>query len=145
MSKKKFTFEEIELLQHNKYVKKVSENGITYTTEFREDFAALIKNGKTTSEIFKILGFDTKILGEDRIYSTTNRIKQKLKKNESFEDTRTNKSGRKLKKVLSIEEELEKLKHEKLILEQENAFLKKMIFLGKKVTWEKSLLKNDTK
>ena len=145
MSKIKFTEEEIKLLQQNKYVKNVSENGITYTTEFREDFAALLQNGKTTSEIFRILGFNPKILGEDRIYGTTYRIKQKLKQNSGFEDTRTNKAGNKLKRNLTIEEELEKLKHEKLILEQENAFLKKMIFLGKKVTWEKFLLENDIK
>ncbi len=35
MSKKTFTKEEIDKLKKNKYLKKVSEKGITYTDEFK--------------------------------------------------------------------------------------------------------------
>lgn len=145
MSVNKFSNMEIEMLKKNKYVKKVSENGITYTNEFREDFASLLNNGKTTSEIFNILGFDTKILGDKRIYSTTNRIKQMMKKNKGFDDTRTTNSGRSKIKDLTLEEEIEQLKHKNLLLQQENEFLKKMKFLVKEKSWEKSLQEKNTK
>ena len=36
-------------------------------------------------------------------------------------------------------------KHKNIVLEQENDFLKKMIFLAKRVQWEKSLREKDTK
>lgn len=143
MSKKYFTEEEINELKKNPYVKNVTEKGITYTQEFREEYAKMLLNGKHTSEIFYTLGFDTKVLGEERIYSTTQRIRKMIKKGEGFEDTRRGNSGRKLERELSLEEQLNVLKHKNLILEQENSFLKKMIFLKKKENWMKSQLEKD--
>lgn len=145
MSNKKFSEEEIKKLKENKYVKNVSANGITYTNEFREDFAILLENGEKTSKIFSILGFEPKMLGECRIYATANRIKKKINSNQNLEDKRTYKSGRLKIKESTTEEELEQLKHKVLLLEQENEFLKKMIFLGKKVNWKKFLQDKDTK
>lgn len=40
MSKKSFTNEEILSLSKNRYIKRVSENGITYTDEFKSLFIA---------------------------------------------------------------------------------------------------------
>lgn len=40
MSKKLFSSKDIEILSKNKYVKKVSEKGITYTDEFKRLFIA---------------------------------------------------------------------------------------------------------
>ena len=38
MSKKLFTEQEIIILKQNKYIKKVSSKGITYTDEFKKIF-----------------------------------------------------------------------------------------------------------
>ena len=46
MSKKIFTKEEIEILSKNKFVKKVSEKGITYTDEFKRLFISENVKGK---------------------------------------------------------------------------------------------------
>ena len=44
MSDKIFTEEEIAILSKNKYVKKVSNKGITYTDEFKRSFIAKNNN-----------------------------------------------------------------------------------------------------
>ena len=46
MSKKLFTEEEIIILKQNKYVKKVTSKGITYTDEFKRIFIDENGNGK---------------------------------------------------------------------------------------------------
>lgn len=46
MSKKIFTDEEINILSQNKYIKKVSTKGITYSDEFKELFIVENQNGK---------------------------------------------------------------------------------------------------
>ena len=43
MSKKLFTEQEIIILKQNKYIKKVSSKGITYTDEFKKIFINLKK------------------------------------------------------------------------------------------------------
>ena len=46
MSKKLFTEQEIIILKQNKYIKKVSSKGITYTDEFKKIFINESINGK---------------------------------------------------------------------------------------------------
>ena len=47
MSKKLFSNKDIEILSKNKYVKKVSEKGITYTDEFKRLFISENKKGNS--------------------------------------------------------------------------------------------------
>ena len=42
MSKKLFTEQEIIILKQNKYIKKVSSKGITYTDEFKKIFINIL-------------------------------------------------------------------------------------------------------
>ena len=49
MSKKLFTEKEVSILKQNKYVKKVSSKGITYTDEFKRIFIDENNNGKLPS------------------------------------------------------------------------------------------------
>ena len=48
MSKKLFTEEEIIILKQNKYIKKVSSKGITYTDEFKKIFIILFSKKALT-------------------------------------------------------------------------------------------------
>lgn len=68
MSKKLFSGQEVLQLSNNKYVKKVTSKGITYTNEFKLQFIAEYENGKPPIKIFKGAGFDIKIIGIKRIY-----------------------------------------------------------------------------
>ena len=47
MSKKLFSSKDIEILSKNKYVKKVSEKGITYTDEFKRLFEVILTDNGT--------------------------------------------------------------------------------------------------
>ena len=62
MSKKLFTEEEIIILKQNKYVKKVTSKGITYTDEFKRIFIDENGNGKLPRIIFEECGFNIDII-----------------------------------------------------------------------------------
>lgn len=67
MSKKLFTNDEILSLSKNRYVKRVSEKGITYTDEFKSLFIEERSIGKLTIQIFQDAGFDVVVLNSIRI------------------------------------------------------------------------------
>lgn len=132
MAQKIFSPEEIAELQANPYVKKVSEKAITYTSEFRELFISEYRNGKLPSQIFRDAGFNTSVLGRDRIFNLRKRTKKMSERPEGFDDIRKGNSGRPATKDLTPEEEIKRLKHKIKYLEQENEFLKKIRFLDRK-------------
>lgn len=147
MSKKSFTDEEKLELQKNPYIKHVGDKGITYTKEFKEYFIREREKGNNTTVIFKSAGFDTKLLGRNRIDSFSKRI---MKNGiENLNDRRKGNSGRPKTNPepedKTPEEIIKQLKHQNALLEQENEFLKKTIFLAKKTSWTKSLQQKDTK
>ena len=93
---------------------------------------------------FKKLGFNPEILGEKRIQSFHDRMKNILKNNKSINDTRTTNSGRRKNiNKLSEKEQIEYLKQENLMLKAENELLKKMEFLVKKQELKKYQSKKD--
>lgn len=53
MSNKLFTKAEIGILSKNKYVKHISEKGITYTDEFKQTFINENELGKISRMIFE--------------------------------------------------------------------------------------------
>ena len=138
MSNKIFTIEEQEKLRVNPYVKNVTDKSITYTEEFREYFIDQYNLGKLPKEIFKEAGFDINILGNERIKSNTKRFKKMSERIEGFKDTREENSGRPLKRELTDEEKIVKLKEENLKLKQQLEFLKKMEFLARQAKQDKS-------
>ena len=145
MSKVKFSIREIEHLKNIPWVKNISENSITYTEEFREHFIIEYNNGKSPSIIFREAGFDTKILGKERIKNATRRFRKMSKRVEGLKDTRTTNSGRPLEHELTDEERIKKLEQENLRLRQQLEFLKKMEFLVKQVRYNKLKQEKDTK
>nr|WP_235069863.1 IS3 family transposase [Turicibacter sp. TJ11] len=127
MSKKLFTPQEIEQLKQNDYVKSVSEKGITYTKEFKENFIAMSEKGNFPREIFEYYGFNVEMLGMQRVNSAAKRWKQAFKTQGplGLDDSRTTNSGRPLKRELTIEEQLLRTQAELEVLRIENELLKK--------------------
>lgn len=125
-----FTEEQIKELKQNKYVNKVTEKTISFTKEFKEHFIDESNKGKGPTRIFIESGINPYTIGSERIKHFSKRIKSKYKKKESFDDNRGKKTTGRPKKVkekeLSIEEQLDKLKHENLVLKAEINLLKKM-------------------
>jgi transposase len=131
MSNKIFTDKEIEMLSRNKFVKAVSDKGITYTDEFKRIFIAEYENGKTSREIFEENGLSIDILGLERILSSGKRWRAAYKKNGicGLQDTRKENSGRPSEKELSIEEKYIRLQAQVNLLKAENELLKKIDML----------------
>ncbi len=135
MSKKTFTKEEIDKLRKNKYVKKVSEKGITYTDEFKKIFINESDKGKIAREIFKKYGFEVDILGIKRIDSSASRWRKAYRDKGvlGLVDTRKESSGRPRTKELTMEEKLERLEAKVEWLKIENEFLKKLKMLERQM------------
>ena len=115
MSKKLFTEEEIIILKQNKYVKKVTSKGITYTDEFKRIFIDENGNGKLPRIIFEECGFNIDIIGMQRVKSSASRWRTAFKNGGAIKltDTRKYNTGRPIEKDLSIEEKYKKLEAEK--------------------------------
>ena len=133
-----FTDEQLRLLEENPYVVKASKKSITYSEEFKELYWIDYQNGMQPIEIFKKYGFDPYALGSRRRDNFTNRLKKQAAREDGFKDTRSKNSGRPSTKELSLEVQLERLKHKNEVLQQENDFLKRARFINRKQITKKS-------
>ena len=139
MSKKLFSNKDIELLSKNKYVKKVSEKGITYTDEFKRLFISENEKGKFPRDIFVECGFDIDVIGLKRIQSAGSRWRSAFRRNgiEQLQDTRKFNTGRSTEKDLSLEKKYEKLQAKLKLLQADNELLKKLEMLERGVRLKK--------
>lgn len=139
MSNKLFSNDEIKILSSNKYVKKVSEKGITYTDEFKRIFIVENQKGKLPREIFAECGFDINIIGLQRIKSSGSRWRSAFRKNgvDQLQDTRKYNTGRPSEKELSLEEKYKKLQAKIKLLQAENELLKKLEMLERRENQKK--------
>ena len=85
-TKKKFTPEELKHLQANPYTLRVTANSISYTIAFKEAFWALSLQGYTGTAAFRKLGYNTEVLGFERIHNTTKRIRREARSLEGFHE-----------------------------------------------------------
>ncbi len=79
MTKKLFTEKEVQALSKNRYVKSVSQKGITYTDEFKRIFIEENEKGKPPRIIFEECGFDIDVIGLQRVVSSGNRWRTSYK------------------------------------------------------------------
>lgn len=128
MSNKIFTEKEIKSLSKNPNVKSVSSKGITYKDEFKRHFIAENENGKPPKMIFEECGFDTEIIGLDRIKSAGKRWRAAYRKDgiDGLKDTRKENTGRPRGGELSLEEKYARLQAQVNLLKAENELLKKI-------------------
>lgn len=139
-----FTDEEVEFLRKNKYVKNVSNKGITYTLEFKELF--LTEYGsKSIVQIFEDVGLPKSILGYKRIQESSYRWRKMENERCSLEDTRKNNSGRPVTRDLTLEEIIEKQNIKIESLKQEIDFLRQICRLERRHQPKKSPSKKNMK
>ena len=141
MGKNYLTPEQVEQLRQNKYVKNVSEKGITYTEEFKEIFTFEYKTGKTLAQILMEMGFDYKALGQSQIRNISYRVRKQANRLEGFNDTRAKNSGRPSTKNLTQEEIILRQKAEIELLKAKVEFLSDLKKLEREAIWKESKLK----
>lgn len=139
MSKKLFTEEEASILKQNKYVKKVSLKGITYTDEFKRIFIDENNSGKFPRIIFEECGFDIDIIGTQRVKSCADRWRTAFKNGGAVKltDTRKYNNGRPVENNLTLEEKYKKLEAKIKLLQAENELLKKLDMIERRVLKKK--------
>ena len=126
MSKIKFTNVQVKKLSKNKWIKNITNKGITYTNEFKYKLVKECENYKKfPQDVFRECGIEPEIVGIKRIESSAHRWRKQLNSTGEISDTRTTKSGNTLKRELSDKEKLERAEAKIKLLEAENELLKK--------------------
>ena len=85
-TKKQFKPEEIRHLRANPYTRCVTADTISYTLAFKEAFWALSLQGYTGPAAFRKLGYNTEVLGFERVHNTTKRIRREAKSLEGLRE-----------------------------------------------------------
>ena len=126
MSEKLFTDAQVKKISKNKWIKNITNKGITYTDEFKYKLVKECKNYKRfPQDIFRECGIDPKIVGIIRIQNCAYRWRKQIENTGEISDTRTTKSGNTVKRELSDKEKLERAEAKIKLLEAENELLKK--------------------
>lgn len=135
-TKKKFSTEEVAVLRANPYTEKVSEDRISFTLAFKEEFWRLSIEGCTGNIAFRKLGYDPEVLGFERVHNLTKRIRRAAKTPEGIRGVKKSRvritkehfSNADLEKMSRRESE-QRLQNEIIYLQQQMAFLKKLMRL----------------
>jgi hypothetical protein len=136
-----FSDRQVEEMRGNPYVDKVSNKAITYSEVFKHHFMNELDRGKLPTQIFREAGFDTKVVGKQRIDNFSRRVRKMADRMEGFTDLRTHHSGRPQTKERTPEEEIAYLKHQVTLQKQQIEALKKTNFIHRKAA--KALLKKN--
>ncbi|MFH7819150.1 IS3 family transposase [Neobacillus thermocopriae] len=128
MSKITFSSKEINMLQKNPNVQRVSERSITYTDDFKNRFIDEYQAGKFPRQIFEENGFDVDVIGIKRIEQSAHGWKKAYEKNGliGLTDSRKTASGRPLKRELTPSEVIERQRAKIELLEGQVELLKKL-------------------
>jgi len=130
MGNKRFTEEEIRMLEDNQYTISVSATTVRYTLAFKQFFWEKIQSGMTTREIFIEAGFDPDMLGKQRLESFRNRVKEEANSSEGLRERHVaHKANPKAKDYESMAPKVA-MKHmqaELIYLRQEMEFVKKIM------------------
>ena len=126
MSKILFTDAQVKKLSKNKWIKNITNKGITYTDEFKYKLVKECENYKKfPQDIFRECGLDPEIVGIVRIQNSAYRWRKQLNSIGKITDTRKGASGRHLEHELSDNEKLDQAEATIKLLEAENELLKK--------------------
>lgn len=118
MSNKLFSQNEIEMLERNPNVLRVTRRIIQYTDEFKIRALSEYDNGKSERKIFEENGLPIEIIGMTRIYGFFKRIVMPYKPKERSSEPKSS--------------QIKQLERKIIYLQQENEFLKKIQDLEKK-------------
>ena len=126
MSKILFTEVQVKKLRKNKWIKNITNKGITYTDEFKYKLVKECEDYKRfPQDVFRECGIDPEIVGTKRIQDSAYRWRKQINATGEISDTRSTKSGNTVKHELSDKEKLERAEAKIKLLEAENELLKK--------------------
>ena len=133
-TKKVFSPEEIATLRANPYTERVTPEQISFTLVFKKEFWRLSIEGCTGNIAFRKLGYDPEVLGFERVHNITKRIRRAAKTPEGLKGKAASRmrvskehfNSAQLEKMSRRESE-QRLQNEIVYLQQQMAFLKKLM------------------
>lgn len=126
MSKTLFTDAQVKKLSKNKWIKNITNKGITYTDDFKYKLIQECEDYKKfPQDVFRECEIDPEIVGIGRIQNCAYRWRKQINSMGEITDTRTTKSGNTIKRELSDKEKLARAETKIKLLEAENELLKK--------------------
>jgi hypothetical protein len=128
---RKFTPEQMELLAANPFTHKINVHRISYTLEFKNLFLARYESGEAVKAIFSSLGYDTAVLGENRIYGFAKRLVDQAEAGEMPTEER---SKSKLEKPVNVDYNTMPAQQSVSAMQREIAYLRQQIEFLKKIT-----------
>lgn len=129
MAKVKFTQAQIDRLRESEYVLHVTPNQVHFSNQFKMEFWELLCNGMEPKDIVGHLKLDPEILGETRISGLKTMIRNQARSGKGFTDL--NACYKTLTAYDSPENRIRHLEHQLAYKDQEIAFLKKIVSLGR--------------
>ena len=129
MASRLFTEEEMEKLRECPYVLDVLPSKIYFAAEFKELFWNALQEGRCPRDIVSTLGVDPDILGKIRLSGMTSTIKHEGKAGKGFTDVSAYRMD--LKRYVNPEVKIKYLEQQLAYKDQEIAFLKKIVLMGK--------------
>jgi len=122
----KFTDEQIAELRSNEYVKKVSRTNVYFNDEFKEKFWEMYKGrDMLPSEIYALLGVDSRILGRKRIQGFARNLRKIHERTTGETTVYVRKCD--VHATQTPDRQIRGLRAENKYLKQENEFLKKIV------------------
>ena len=128
MARKRFTDEEMTLLQASPYVIKVTHNLINFSAEFKQKFWEAYCTGESPRDIVIKLGLDPDILGQSRVNGLKNSIWKSIMEGRGFSDINISKGY--LDSKMSPTTKIKYLEQQLAYKDQELEFLKKIVSLN---------------
>ena len=132
--RRKFTTEEVEILQQNPYTYTVTVNEIHFTAAFREYVWKRYQTGDSVLSIFRDAGYDPEMLGRSRLDGFLSKLRSDVKNGVGFIDGRRRKSRPRPSQTdyegMPDKKAMRAMQHELAYLRQEVDFLKKIYALG---------------
>ena len=130
MSKQLFTDKQIADLILNPNVFSVTRSTLMLTKSFKEKFYAEYQKGALPRDILKHHGFSSDVIGQRRIWSITQHIKDEYAKYGEFHEGRKPPGPSKGPAAVSGQDPLSRLESRVEYLQQQVEFLKKITSVG---------------
>jgi hypothetical protein len=127
---KEFTEDEVKRLRASPYVKNATVKMICFTTAFKEEFwRRYSEECQSPRKIVEELGFDSEVLGINRIQNISTRIKEQADNDDGFSEYRkiSKKEAAADGQQIPQTKALSKMRTRIAYLEQEIEFIKKTI------------------
>lgn len=126
----KFTQEQVEQLAANPFTLSVTVHRISFTLEFKNLFLSHYENGESVKDIFVALGYDPDVIGDNRMYSFSNRLLNKLDAGEPLTEGSVRKPAEKPVNTdyntMPAQQSVVSMQRELTYLRQQVEFLKKI-------------------